>query len=52
MRIRWSEVGEISNSPPLIPELDAADLDRSLAFYAEVFGFRVTSAARENASLT
>jgi catechol 2,3-dioxygenase-like lactoylglutathione lyase family enzyme len=40
MQIRWSEVGEISNSPPLIPELDAADLDRSLAFYAKVFGFR------------
>ena len=25
--------------PPLIPELDVADLDRSLAVYCDVFGF-------------
>jgi len=27
--------------PKLIPELDVADLDRSLAFYTQVIGFRV-----------
>jgi catechol 2,3-dioxygenase-like lactoylglutathione lyase family enzyme len=27
--------------PPLIPELDVIDLDRSLAVYRDVFGFRV-----------
>jgi catechol 2,3-dioxygenase-like lactoylglutathione lyase family enzyme len=26
---------------PLVPELDVADLDRSLSFYVEVLGFRV-----------
>ena len=29
----------MSNAPLLIPELDVADLDRSLAVYTEVFGF-------------
>ena len=28
------------DAPPLIPELDVADLDRSLAAYVEVLGFR------------
>jgi catechol 2,3-dioxygenase-like lactoylglutathione lyase family enzyme len=28
------------NTPPLVPELDVADLDRSLAVYLTVFGFR------------
>lgn len=28
-------------APKLVPELDVADLDRSLAFYARVIGFRV-----------
>ncbi|MGH6923124.1 MAG: bleomycin resistance protein [Propylenella sp.] len=27
-------------APPLVPELDVADLERSLAVYVEVFGFR------------
>jgi catechol 2,3-dioxygenase-like lactoylglutathione lyase family enzyme len=27
--------------PPLVPELDVTDLDRSLAVYRDVFGFRV-----------
>jgi catechol 2,3-dioxygenase-like lactoylglutathione lyase family enzyme len=30
----------MSNAPPLIPELDVADLDRSLAVYTAVLGFR------------
>jgi len=28
-------------TPPLVPELDVTDLDRSLAVYCDVFGFRV-----------
>jgi catechol 2,3-dioxygenase-like lactoylglutathione lyase family enzyme len=28
-------------APKLVPELDVADLDRSLAFYRDVIGFRV-----------
>lgn len=28
--------------PPIVPELDVADLGRSLSFYAEVLGFRVS----------
>jgi catechol 2,3-dioxygenase-like lactoylglutathione lyase family enzyme len=28
------------NSPPLVPELDVTDLDRSLAIYMDVLGFR------------
>jgi catechol 2,3-dioxygenase-like lactoylglutathione lyase family enzyme len=27
-------------APPLVPELDVADLDRSLAVYTEVLGFK------------
>jgi catechol 2,3-dioxygenase-like lactoylglutathione lyase family enzyme len=27
--------------PPLVPELDVTDLDRSLAFYRDILGFRV-----------
>ena len=30
----------MSDAPSLIPELDVADLDRSLAAYIEVLGFR------------
>jgi catechol 2,3-dioxygenase-like lactoylglutathione lyase family enzyme len=34
-------------SPKLIPELDVDDLDRSLAFYLAVIGFRVLFVGRE-----
>jgi catechol 2,3-dioxygenase-like lactoylglutathione lyase family enzyme len=30
----------MSDAPPLIPELDVADLERSLAVYTEGLGFR------------
>ncbi|WP_293867588.1 VOC family protein [uncultured Alsobacter sp.] len=29
-------------APPIVPELDVSDLDRSLAFYRDVLGFAVT----------
>lgn len=30
----------MSTTPPLVPELDVSDLDRSLSIYVEVLGFR------------
>jgi catechol 2,3-dioxygenase-like lactoylglutathione lyase family enzyme len=30
----------VPSPPPIVPELDVADLKRSLAFYVEVLGFR------------
>jgi catechol 2,3-dioxygenase-like lactoylglutathione lyase family enzyme len=30
----------MSTAPPIVPELDVADLDRSLAIYTQVLGFR------------
>jgi catechol-2,3-dioxygenase len=31
----------MSTVPPVVPELDVADLSRSVSFYVEVLGFRV-----------
>ena len=31
----------MSTAPPIVPELDVADLARSLSFYVDVLGFRV-----------
>jgi catechol 2,3-dioxygenase-like lactoylglutathione lyase family enzyme len=31
----------MSTSPPIVPELDVADLARSLSFYVDVLGFGV-----------
>jgi catechol 2,3-dioxygenase-like lactoylglutathione lyase family enzyme len=51
----------MSPTPPLIPELDVSDLDRSLAVYRDVLGFHVhvrrpeerfAYLVRENAHLT
>ena len=36
--------------PALIPELEVADLDRSLAVYLDVLGFRFTRAGRRSGS--
>lgn len=37
------------STPPLVPELDVADLEASLAVYVELFGFRVLARRPEEA---